>query len=370
MRALVRQWLVRRFTPSELRVLGPSVDDIVKRLSPSDLALLRYLWRGDTRRAMRYGAEAMVRQVLDPSQPLPLVWCLGGGLGGGGGDDEDKDEDKAASETRTESGKSCDTRSAIVDKLGPWFQKKDLWQQAKISSMEGAQEGMRSVVQELVEPLLRQQLSEGASEGVRRGVRQGVRQGVLAAAESGVQEGVSAGLRALREEDVTASEGEGVAPSADEVWKKAWSAVTCEDCEPDGAEADQNDTKEEEWRRTAAEPVEEARRGRRAAAPRRESSGRRKTAKPPLQCAAKQRSGAPCTRPADYFLRSRNGAAVNLVRQRSLVWPLSPMLAPGWWKAKRGYVPLCRQHRNRILQQLRLQHPVLYTQVFALGASA
>ena len=303
----------------------------------------------------------MVRQVLDPDQPLPLVWCLGGGLGGGGGDNDDK---------ASESEQSCDTRSAIVDKLGPWFQKKDLWQQAKISSMEGAQEGMRSVVQELVEPLLRQQLSEGASEGVRRGVRQGVRQGVLAAAESGVQEGVAAGLRALREEDVTASEGEG-ALSADEVWKKAWSAVTCEDCEPDGAEADQNDTKEEERRRTAAEPVEEARRGRRAAAPRRESSsGSRKTAKPPLRCAAKQRSGAPCTRPADYFLRSRNGAAVNLVRQRSLVWPLSPMLAPGWWKAKRGYVPLCRQHRNRILQQLRLQHPVLYTQVFALGASA
>ena len=230
---------------------------------------------------------------------------------------------------------------------------------------------MRSVVQELVEPLLRQQLSEGASEGVRRGVRQGVRQGVLAAAESGVQEGVAAGLRALREEDVTASEGEGAAPSADEVWKKAWSAVTCEDCEP---EDDNEGNASERTARGASPPDRSAashrqqqqqQQGRRH--PRQQ---RRAKTKPPLQCAAKQRSGAPCTRPADYFLRSRDGAAINLVRQRSLVWPLSPMLAPGWWKAKRGYVPLCRQHRNRILQQLRLQHPVLYTQVFALGASA
>jgi len=347
MRELVRHWLVRRFTPGELRTLGPSVDSIVQQLSASDLALLRSLWRGHAHRARRHGAEALLRQVLDPSRPLPLLWCLTGGLGGaaldGGG--------PAQGEQDEEEG--CRSKSIIVDKLGPWFQNDAMWRQAKVSSMEGAQEGMRSVVRQLVEPMLRRQLSEGASEGVRRGVQEGVQEGVLAATQDGVRQGVAAGLRALKPDDQH--------PYSDRaVWKKAWSAVTCEDCD---------DVEDSGRSEPPAGPPKEGKKEQRREQRRQRREASRRPKKPPLLCTAKQRSGAPCTRRADYYLRSRNGAAINLVRQRSLVWPLTPLLAPGWWKARRGYVPLCRQHRNHLLQQLRLQHPLLYAQVFALGAS-
>ena len=351
MRELVRHWLVRRFTPGELRTLGPSVDSIVQQLSASDLALLRSLWRGHAHRARRHGAEALLRQVLDPGRPLPLLWCLTGGLGGAaldGGGPAHSDENY-----HDEEAEGCRSKSIIVDKLGPWFKNDTLWQQAKVSSMEGAQEGMRSVVRQLVEPLLRRQLSEGASEGVRRGVQEGMQEGVLAATQDGVRQGVEAGLRALQPGDLPER------PLGDQaVWKKAWSAVTCEDC----------DDVVEEGRSSEPPPPKEGQREQRREQRRERKAGRAKQ-KPPLLCTAKQRSGAPCTRRADYYLRSRNGAAINLVRQRSLVWPLTPLLAPGWWKARRGYVPLCRQHRNHLLQQLRLQHPLLYAQVFALGAS-
>lgn len=347
LRYLAREWLVRHFSDEELIAVarstgGGTMDDVVARLGRRDLRVLRGMWRGRLEGRDRSHLERTVKAVADPGSPVPVVWYMIRG-GGGGGAPGDQRASRAPAEGNAPP--RCATRDKIRDMVGPWFASDSLWRQAQVSSLEGAREGMRAVVRDVVAPLVRRTMARSGQlrEGLRRGMREGLQDGIQ-----------DATVQSVRESIEQLSPGDLQPPDTRDnhaSWKQGYSAVACERC----AEVEEVDENREDPPAAAAPPRRPAGS---PAAPRKKRHTPRKRPRPP--CVARG-----CVEYADHYLRSSSGRAINMLRHRALLWPLAGALEPRWWTASGGFIPVCSHHRASLWRFMRIQHPLLYAQLYA-----